>query len=241
MCVVEGPDLIAAALESGAEFEGLYVDRDALEKYADVIDRATTLGHRVFALELGVVDKVADATTPQPILAAIRFQPIAMSDVTLEGPVVVLHEMRDPGNVGTVIRSATAFGGAAVVLTGHSVDPFNPKTLRATAGAIFRIPVVVEEDLSRVVDWAHRHQSRVVATVVKGGETAEAAHVNGRDVIVIGNEAEGLSESSIALADVTVTLPMTSRTESLNGSVAASVLMYLAFANNGHRSPRSES
>lgn len=241
VCVVEGPDLIDAALDGGAEFEGLYVDRDVIDKYGDVIERTQAAGFRVFALEAGVIAKIADATTPQPILAAVRFRTRTLDDVSLSAPVVVLHEMRDPGNVGTVIRSAAAFGCAAVIVSGHSVDPYNPKTLRATAGAIFRLPVVVEENLPHVVSWAQQNGGRVIATVVRGGDAPEKLMLGQRDVMLIGNEAEGLSEEAVAMAHSRVTLPMTSRTESLNASVAASVLMYLAFSANGHRSTYSES
>lgn len=239
--MIEGPDLIGAALDGEAEFEGLYVDREFVDKYRDVIGRAESAGHRVFALEPGVVAKIADATTPQPIVAAVRFRPSRLEEIEHSAPVVVLHEMRDPGNVGTVIRSAAAFGCAGVVVTGRSVDPYNPKTLRATAGALFRLPVVVEDDLSNVVTWAHDHGARVVATVVRGGDTPDEVKVHQRDVLVIGNEAEGLPDDAIGLSDCQVTLPMTSRTESLNASVAASVLLYLAFSTHGHGSAHGES
>ena len=225
---------MTSALDAGVEFEALYVESGAVEKFRELLMRAESLGVRVFVLDNGMAEKVADASTPQPLLASVRFNPGELSDLTFEGTVLVVHNLRDPGNVGTMIRSAAAFGASAVVISGQSVDPYNPKTLRATAGAIFRLPVVVAPDLEVVTTTAHQNHSHVVATVVRGGDSFAAQPVSRSVTIVIGSEAEGLNEEELQLADQRVTLPMSGGTESLNAGVAAGILLYLAQEAKGH-------
>lgn len=219
---------MTAALDAGIEFEAVFVEDGSVSKFRDVLARAESLGHRVFVIDDGLAEKIADAATPQPILAAVRFREHRLPDITFEGTVLVLHSLRDPGNVGTMIRSAAAFGATAVILSGHSVDPYNPKTLRATAGAIFQLPVVLAPEFGDVVSSARSRGSRVVATVVRGGEQPTTSSLAGPVTIVIGSEAEGLSDEEVAHAESRITLTMTGPTESLNAGVAAGILMYLA-------------
>ena len=226
VCVLEGPDLIDAALVAGVEFEGVFVANDATTKFQSLVDRLEDAGVRVFALEPGVIEKIADATTPQPILGSVRMPVATLSDISPVGTVIVLHAVRDPGNVGTVIRSADASGATAVILTGHSVDPFNPKTLRATAGSIFHLPVVVCESLEEAMTWFHRDGAPSYATVVRGGENLDEIALPANHLFLLGNEAEGLSESEVALATHGVTIPMSGKAESLNVSIAAALTLF---------------
>ena len=191
VCVLEGPDLVDAALDAGAEFEALYVDASALlsASLAQLTRKAEGHGVRVFALAEGVIEKVADAQTPQPVLAAVRFEDRAVTSLASTGLTLVLHDLKDPGNVGTIIRSADAAGVNAVVLTGQSVDPYNPKTLRASAGSIFHLPVVVASlDEALAHFGAHTH---VLASVVRGGRNLRDVDFTRPSVVVIGNEADG--------------------------------------------------
>ncbi len=226
VCVLEGPDLIEAALAAGIEFEGVYVANEATSKFLTLVTRLEDAGVRVFSLESGVIEKIADATTPQPIIASIRMPVAHLEDIEPAGTVIVLHEVRDPGNVGTIIRSADASGASAVVLTGHSVDPFNPKTLRATAGSIFHLPVVLCESLEEVLAWFHRGGGVSYATVVRGGENLDEIALPANHLFVLGNEAEGLSETESALATYGVTIPMSGKAESLNVSIAAALTLF---------------
>jgi RNA methyltransferase, TrmH family len=229
VCVLEGPDLIDAALESGAEFEALYVDAQQSQAVdvSSIVDKAAKAGVRVFGLGAGVLEKIADASTPQPLLAAVRFSRADVSTIASDGLVLILHEVRDPGNAGTIIRSADAAGVSGVVFTGQSVDPFNPKTLRATAGSIFHLPVVVS-----TLDETIRHfvssGTQVFATVVRGGVSHRDVDFSKPSVVLIGNEAEGLDELSIAKCQDSLSIPMAGRSESLNAGVAASLIAFEA-------------
>ena len=227
--MLEGPDLVLAALDSGEEFEALYVERiaTASDAVAAVIDRARAAGVRVFALEAGVLEKIADTTTPQPVLASVRFRVPAVDSLAVRGLTLVLHDVRDPGNAGTIIRSADAAGVTSVVLSGQSVDPFNPKTLRASAGSIFHLPVAVGP-LGTVLDHFVRGGARTWATVVRAGVELTRADLSGSSVVVIGNEADGLDQAAIDLCQGALRITMAGRSESLNAGVAASLVAFVA-------------
>ena len=229
MCVLEGPDLVFAALDSGVEFEALYVDRLATrhDAAAGVIDRARSAGVRVFALEPGVLEKIADTKTPQPVLASVRFRVPDVASLVVHGLTLVLHDVRDPGNAGTIIRSADAAGVTSVVLSGQSVDPFNPKALRASAGSIFHLPVTVGS-LEVVLDHFGRAGARTWATVVRDGEDLTRVDFSGSSVVVIGNEGDGLDQATIDLCQGALRIAMAGRCESLNAGVAASLVAFAA-------------
>ncbi len=230
MCVLEGPDLVGAALESDAEFEAIFVDAagGSSSEIVTVLDAARVRGVRIFTLAPGVIEKVADAQTPQSLLATVRLPLVALSDVTVSGLVIVLHDLRDPGNAGTIVRSADAAGVTAVVFTGQSVDPFNPKTLRASAGSVFHVPVCVS-GLDETVAYLSGGGARTFATVVRGGESYRSVDLTGPTAVVIGNEASGLDEASADKCGGRLSIPMTGRSESLNAGVAASLIAFEAF------------
>jgi len=218
---------VEAGLASGVEFEAIYVDAAVLDgaSIRSLAARAGAAGVRVFALSEGVVEKIADAQTPQPVLAAVRFDRPDVTSIPQVGLTLVLHELRDPGNVGTIIRSADAAGATAVVLTGQSVDPFNPKTLRASAGSIFHLPVVVA---SIEATAAHFDDAQLLATVVRGGRSYREVDFTVASVVVIGNEADGLDAATIERCGESISIPMEGHGESLNAGVAASLVAFEA-------------
>jgi TrmH family RNA methyltransferase len=229
VCVLEGPDLITAALAAGAEFEGVYVEESATSRdgVGEVLSAAESSGVRVFALSDGVIEKVADAQTPQPLMAAVRFSVRDLASLSGPGPILALHEVRDPGNAGTAIRTADATGAAAVVFTGESVDPYNPKTLRATAGSIFHVPVVVAPHLRDLTNW-HRGRGPSYGAVVRDGRDFRSLDLAGNSLIVFGNESAGLSADDLGTLDGALTIPMAGESESLNVAVAVGVVLFEA-------------
>ena len=226
---------MSAALESGAQFEAIYVDADEATSPALVAltTRAHDLGVRVFALERGVLAKVADAQTPQPVLAAVRFTSTAVTDIACQGLILVVHDLKDPGNAGTIIRSGDAAGASAVIFTGQSVDPYNPKTLRATAGSIFHLDVCVAP-LEMTLAHFSGLGAQTLATVVRGGTSHRDVKFTIATVVVIGNESEGLSADVIAQCDRSISIPMAGRSESLNAGVAASLIAFEALWQRGN-------
>jgi TrmH family RNA methyltransferase len=229
VCVLEGPDLIDAALEAGVEFEAIYVDvaEQSSETVAGVLRQAQSHGVRVFALATGVLEKIADAQTPQPLLATVRLPIVALGELVVSGLVLVLHDVRDPGNAGTIIRSADAAGVSAVIFSGQSVDPFNPKALRASAGSVFHVPVCVSP-LEDALAFFSAAGARPLATVVRGGESHREQDFSVPTVVVIGNEATGLDDETVARCDARITISMAGRSESLNAAIAASLIAFEA-------------
>jgi RNA methyltransferase, TrmH family len=229
VCVLEGPDLVLSALGAGIEFEAIYVDAAyvASDEVRSVLDAANVGSVRVFQLASGVLERVADATTPQPVIASVRMPVAGIDSIELDGLVLVLHDVRDPGNAGTLIRSADAAGVSGVIFTGHSVDPFNPKTLRATAGSIFHVPVAVS-DLEATLSSFEGRGALTFATVVRGGVDHRSIDFTKPTVVVIGNEAEGLDDATIARCSGALTIEMAGRSESLNAGVAGSLIAFEA-------------
>jgi TrmH family RNA methyltransferase len=229
VCVLEGPDLVVAALDAGAHFEAVYVDaaHQSTGTWSEIVQLVESKGVRVFALASGVLASVSDAQTPQPLLATVRLPLVELNAIPTTGLVVVLHDVRDPGNAGTIIRSVDASGAAAVVFSGQSVDPFNPKTLRASAGSVFRVTVCVS-DLATTIAHFSSGGARVLASVARGGVNHREVDFLVPTVVLIGNEASGLDDGAIAMCDARITIPMQGTSESLNAAIAASLIAFEA-------------
>lgn len=227
--MLEGPDLVLSALAASTEIEAVYFDEAYVESNdaRRVIDAASAASVRVFQLAPGVIERVAEATTPQPVIASVRLPVVEVEAIEAAGLVLVLHDVRDPGNAGTLIRSADATGASGVVFTGHSVDPFNPKTLRATAGSIFHVAISVS-DLETTLRSFERRGAQTLATVVRGGIDHRSVDFTKPTVVVIGNEAEGLNDEVITRCAGAITIEMAGRSESLNAGVAGSLIAFEA-------------
>jgi len=261
--VVEGPTLLAGALDAGAEVESVFVAAGAATSGAatsgaatsgtatsgaatsgaaattsaveDAVARAQGLGVRVFELAPGVLEKVADTVTPQPLLAVVRTPQATLDDLAGATFVVVCVDVRDPGNAGAVIRSADAAGADGVVCCAGTVDPFNPKTVRASAGSILHLPVVAGDDPGDVLDDLRRRGLRCLAAVAHGGTPYTDVDLVPPLALVLGNEASGLPDSLAHRLDSDLTIPMAGRAESLNVSMAAAVLCFEVRRARSHR------
>jgi TrmH family RNA methyltransferase len=208
--VVEGAGLLRQAIDAGWQIEGCYVASGATLQFDVAV-------HDVAVHELApnVMERVASTESPQPVLAVVAMQSTALpADATF---VLVADRIADPGNAGTIIRSAEAAGADAVVLTPGSVDPFNPKVVRATAGSIFRIPVV-EATLESLSAF------RRLGTSSHRGDVYTDPVYHGRVAVVVGNEARGLDDD--AAIDQWITIPHAGPAESLNVAMAATVLAF---------------
>ncbi|SJN18045.1 putative rRNA methylase [Mycetocola reblochoni REB411] len=228
--LLEGPQAVAEALNYRPELLlELYATPTALERYADVGQTAVDAGLDVEFVTEEVLDQLADTVTPQGFVAVARQFPVSVRDVFQAEPalVAILEEVRDPGNLGTIIRVADAAGADAVILTGRSVDLYNPKVVRATTGSLFHIPVAVGQELAPTLDRARQAGMRAVAADVKGRSLVEAGDVlRGSTAWVFGNEARGLNDDALALVDDVVRVPIFGKAESMNLATAASVCLY---------------
>jgi TrmH family RNA methyltransferase len=176
----------------------------------------------------GVLTRVLDTVTPQPIAATAARVDVPLADVVHAQLVLVLAGVSDPGNAGTLIRTAAAAGADLVMISRHSVDVYNPKTVRATAGALFHLPLVVEVDLQEALNQLGRAGVKRWGTQTRGGCDFTEANLAAPSAILLGNEAHGIPELPAAGLDGQLTIPMSGAVESLNVAVAGSVLLFEA-------------
>jgi TrmH family RNA methyltransferase len=214
---------VAAAAEFGWEIDSLFVAAGHTVEH--------DLGVETFELGPGVIERVASTETPQPVLAVVRRR---VGDAALLSRctfVLVGDRIADPGNAGTLLRSAEAAGADAVVFTAGSVDVFNPKVVRSSAGALFSIPLlVVDRALAEVLPIEGVHS---VGTSSHSGAAYSSADFRRPTAIVVGNEAHGLDPD--APVDAWVTIPHAGRAESLNVAMAATVLVFEVARQRGAR------
>jgi TrmH family RNA methyltransferase len=173
------------------------------------------------------IAEIADALTPQGIVARCVsvIQPLASLPAELR-LVAIGVDVRDPGNAGSIIRAADAAGADAVIFAGDGVDPLNPKSVRATVGSLFHLPVVVERDLTVAIDAMRQRQLRVLAADGEAPASLFDLDLTGPTAWLFGNEAHGLATTAAALADEVVSIPIYGRAESLNLATAAAVCLY---------------
>jgi len=233
--------VVREALAAGVEVESVYIDRTGSSPDGtldDLLAEAYATGSRVFDLAPGVLARVADTVTPQPVMAVVHQMDVPLEALRTDDPelVVVCVDLRDPGNAGTVLRSAEAAGATGVVACDGSVDLFNPKTVRASAGSLFRIPVVAGGEAAEVLAEMGSWGLTRLATTPRGGDAYTDVDLTGPVALVLGNEAHGLPEGLETLLDGQVTIPMAGRAESLNAGMAAAVLCFEAARQR--RAPR---
>jgi len=225
--VVEGAKVLGEALDAGARVEAVYAAPGAP---VDLLRRAADAGARVLDLAPGVLERVAGTVTPQPVIAVVAYVDVPLEELRVAGLVVVCVDVRDPGNLGTVLRSAEAAGAGGVICCDGSVDVYNPKAVRASAGSLFHVPVVAGGDPAGVLERLGAWGLRRLGSVARRGLDYAAVDLTGPTALVLGNEAAGLPDGLAAagLLDAEVTIPMTGRAESLNVGMAAAVLCFEA-------------
>jgi TrmH family RNA methyltransferase len=223
--VLEGPRLLQAALDSGVHLERVFVG-DGVDD--PCVTRALDRGVPVLRLERGVMERVAATLTPQPVAGVVPFVDVPLEAVVPATLVVVCVEIRDPGNLGTVVRSAEAAGAGGVVCCDGSADLYNPKVVRASAGSLFHVPVVVGGEPVEVLERLGAAGLRRFGTVARGGDAPDVVDLRAPSAIVLGNEAHGLPTAVDPRLDGRITIPMAGRTESLNVGMVAAVVCFEA-------------
>jgi TrmH family RNA methyltransferase len=231
--LAEGPQAVAEALNRATE---IFATPDTADRYADLLDLARTRGIHVSLATDTALAGLSETVTPQGIVAVCGFLDVPLSEA-LQGPpalVAVLVEANDPGNAGTVLRTADAAGAGAVILTDGSVDIYNGKTVRASAGSLFHPPVVRGGDPAKLIVALREAGLRVLATAGDGEadlfDEAAAGRLAGPTAWLLGNEARGLPDELAELADARVRVPIFGAAESLNLAAAAAVCLYTTAA-----------
>ena len=235
--VVEGPTLLAAALDADRMPTDLFVDEDALDRpgIAQVLQRVAMSGPDApepWILPAGTIDRVGDATTSQGVVAVVPTVESQWPEPAGTDLVMVLADVADPGNAGTLLRTATAAGAGAVAATG--VDLTSPKVVRSSAGSVFSVDLLAPEDIVQAVRRLADAGYLTVGTTVEGGLPYDEGDYTGPTAIVVGNEAHGLAPEVIDVLDLVVTIPMSGPTESLNVAMAGTVVAFEVLRQRRH-------
>ena len=230
--LAEGPQAVSEAVGRPDTVTELIVAEDCVDRYRDLINAASEAGARIVLASAPAVSELSSTVTPQGLVAVCRMIDIAADEFLAGAPrlAVFCDQVRDPGNLGTVIRCADAFGADAVLVSPDSVDLYNAKTVRATTGSLFHLPLVAGVDLAEAIKLA-RHSGLQVfgadaAAPDKINDLAGSGELGRPTMWVLGNEAWGLPAEHQALLDRLVALPLYGRAESLNLATAAAVFLY---------------
>jgi RNA methyltransferase, TrmH family len=228
-CAVEGLRIVEEAIRSGLRFRAVFFR----ESEQDLAERLLPqIGAHVETLLLPnkIFDNAVPSETPQGVAALVHLKEFSLEEIMERfevGPLVVIAGLQDPGNLGTILRSAEAFGSAGVILGEGTVSPFNAKVVRASAGSIFRVPMI-RGKLDAVSSQLRAQEIRLVATSSHKGTPLGEARLTGSLAMFIGNEGSGLPRDLMTRMDEVVVIPHAPQVESLNAGVATSILLYEA-------------
>lgn len=230
--VVEGPRAISAALDRHAGLEALYAGPGAAGAFAPLVAQARAAGAIVLELKEGVLERVGSTVTPQPVLAVASLVTRPVAALPDDGFLLVLVSVADPGNAGTLLRSAETSGAAGVLCCANSVDVHNPKVVRSSSGAIFGVPIAEGDDPVEVLAALGARGRRRLGAAATGGRSPESLDLTGAIAIVLGNEARGLPPELTPHLDGHVTIPVAGPSgppePSLNVAMAGTVLCFEA-------------
>lgn len=183
-----------------------------------------------------VFSAISDTKTPQGILCLVRMPEYVLADLLKSDcpHLLLLESIQDPGNLGTVLRTGEGAGVDGIIMNRSTVDLFNPKVIRATMGSLYRVPFVLVDDLAETAGTLKRHGIALYAAHLKGTETYDTPDYTKGTAFLIGNEGNGLSDETAALADAYIRIPMEGKVESLNAAIAATLLMYEVHRQRRH-------
>jgi RNA methyltransferase, TrmH family len=230
--LAEGPQAVREALSQPGVLTELFVTGQGSGRHPELAEQAAQQGVAVHEVSGEVMTELAQTITPQGLLGVCRFVDVPLDSVLTAGPrlVAVLANVRDPGNAGTVLRTADAVGADGVVFAAASVDPYNSKCVRSSAGSLFHLPVVAGVPLAEAITGLRAAGLQVLAADGSASEFLDSGHGGpdlGRPTAwLFGNEAWGLPVSLLELADAVVAVPIYGKAESLNLAAAAAICLY---------------
>ncbi|MBR7147559.1 MAG: RNA methyltransferase [Firmicutes bacterium] len=231
--LIEGPNLLEEALNCQAKIGQILFDDEALSRSEELAGLAARAEERRIPSAVASPSlflKAANTDTPQGVIAWVEkprwteeqfFAPAG-------GNIIVLDRLQDPGNLGTILRTADSAGFSGALILKGSGDIYGPKTVRAATGTLFRLPVLFSDGPEEAMSLLRNHGKKVFATALENSETYFACDLRYDAAIVIGNEGNGICQEILTGADQNITIPMEGKTESLNAGIAAGVLMYEA-------------
>ena len=224
--IIEGVKLIEEAIEENVKIKKIVVCEECLEdKCLDQKLLYKIAKYDCMYVSSKVFGLLTDVVNPQGMLAVIEKQSSEDKINYNDDIIIVLDGIQDPGNLGTILRTVDSAGLSQIILSKTSVDVYNPKVVRSTMGAIFRVKIIEAENLVETLKNIKKHKFKVVATSLAGSESIYKMDYD-KKVIVIGNEAKGVSKEILNVSDAKIKIPMLGKTESLNASVATGIIIY---------------
>lgn len=224
--VVEGIKMVQEAINF-KKLDKMYVSESALEKTAQSIGKKIEeIPYEIVADN--VFRQISDTVTPQGVLAVVNMPEYDIKDILSDDRKswILLDDLRDPGNLGTIVRTSEGAGMSGVIMSRESVDLFNPKVVRSTMGAIFRVPFCYVQSLTDIIDEIKGAGYEVFATAMEGSEVYDCIDYTNGAAFIIGNEANGVSNEVFEKASKRIRIPMEGKLESLNAAVSAAIIMY---------------
>jgi TrmH family RNA methyltransferase len=226
-CAIEGFRIIEEAVRSGLRFRAIFFSDSAQSRAQRLLPQ---IGAHTETLLLpdALFASAVPSETPQGVAALVQLKKYSLANILdreSEEPLLVIAGVQDPGNLGTILRSAEAFGVRRVLLTAGSVSPYNTKVVRASAGSLFRL-MVAKVDLAETLSQLRAHSVRLIATSSHRGVPLSEAVLSGNVAMFIGNEGAGIDRKLLAQMDELISIPHSQRVESLNAGVAASIILY---------------
>lgn len=222
--VLEGLRICKDACDNGIRFDKLIVSDAAAEKYAADTEKFSLISDECYKIPDSLFKKISDTKTPQGIIAVAKMPVTGFYGIDKNGKYIALENVADPSNLGAVSRTAEALGVNGIILSSDGCDPYSPKALRASMGTLLRMPVFVIESFAETLKSTGL--KRYACVVDKTAESIKEQSFENGSVVMIGNEANGLTDSAKQSADVLVTIPMTGRAESLNAAAAAAIAIW---------------
>lgn len=226
--LVEGLKIIEEALDSNWQIKEIFIEKNFLHKLApEKLAQLTERSEKVYLVTEDILKKISDVQTAQGIVATVYSSTQQLEEIFISKPglVLVLETIQDPGNLGTLIRTAVATGVQAIVLLDNCVDLYSPKVVRGSMGAIFRIPIITLER-EAMVSKLKKMGYCLVVTSLQNAKNVYEISLPEKMALVLGNEAQGISDFCLQASDLKIVLPQIGKIESLNVAIAGSVLMY---------------
>ena len=238
--MIEGVKVVEEALRDNLGVKMIAASPSLVQHHGKgVLNLAENRGIEVLWISERLMDVLSESKTPQPVMAVVQMR-LHREEALLaseSGLIVIAHQLQDPGNLGTIIRTAEAVGASGVAITANTVDPFNAKAIRASMGSILRLPIAPIGDVAVFVKTCREKGFQTVATMLTGEKTHFDIDLTKPTAVILGQEGAGLPQDIAADIDVRVRIPMAETIDSLNVATAAAVILYEALRQKWRNAP----
>lgn len=230
--LIEGSRLVMDALQNGEEVQAVFIDEAKKDDQFISAVQKYDIHNKINIVNSKIMKYICDTQTPQGIAAILRKKSYALEDILKHKRLLILDRIQDPGNAGTILRAADAFGISAIILLKGTVDIYGMKAVRASMGSIFHVALLEVDDAMDFCSILKKNNFDILVTHLEGSEYLQNIQISEKAAFIVGNEGNGVSEEIASCATKLVKIPMKGKAESLNVSIAASIVMYHMMLND---------